>query len=136
MRGVFGRGDAVAGEAPARAYPTRAQDRPDCGKMRVLRIREPSAMPLPAATSARPFRLSEAGDGVALRVTGLDAGAVDGQAARLAELGFLPGEPARVLRRGPFGGDPLAVRVGASTFALRRAEAAGVLVEAWAEDAP
>jgi len=95
-------------------------------------------MPQPAATSAHPFRLSEATPGAALRVTGLAAAAdaAQGQAARLAELGFLPGEPARVLRRGPFGGDPLAVRVGASTFALRRAEAAAVLVEPWTEDAP
>jgi ferrous iron transport protein A len=95
-------------------------------------------MPQPAPTPDRPFPLSEAATGAALRVTGLAApaaaGAIDGQAARLAELGFLPGEPARVLRRA-FGGDPLQVRVGASTFALRRAEAAGVLVEGWAEDA-
>jgi ferrous iron transport protein A len=34
--------------------------------------------------------------------------------------------------RGVPGGDPLVVRVGASTFAIRRAEAACVLVE----DAP
>jgi ferrous iron transport protein A len=94
-------------------------------------------MPQPVATPALPFRLSEAAPGAALRVTGLAAAdAAQGQAARLAELGFLPGEPARVLRRGPFGGDPLQVRVGASTFALRRAEAAAVLVEAWTGDAP
>ena len=41
---------------------------------------------------------------------------------RLAELGFLPGETLRVLARVP-GGDPMAVRVGGSTFALRRHEA-------------
>ncbi len=41
---------------------------------------------------------------------------------RLAELGFLAGERVRVLARAPFG-DPLAVRVGSGTFALRRAEA-------------
>lgn len=42
--------------------------------------------------------------------------------ARLGELGFLPGERVRILARGLFG-DPLAVRVGTGTFALRRAEA-------------
>jgi ferrous iron transport protein A len=47
---------------------------------------------------------------------------------RLEELGFLPGERVTVLTRGKPGGDPLAVRVGHSTFALRRAEAACVHV--------
>jgi ferrous iron transport protein A len=58
--------------------------------------------------------------------------APDGQpewGRQLADLGFTPGEPVRVLRRGALGGDPLVVRVGASTFALRRAEAACILVE-------
>ena len=47
---------------------------------------------------------------------------------RLMEIGFLPGEPVRVLARGFPGGDPLAVRVGQATFALRRPEAALVRV--------
>lgn len=50
---------------------------------------------------------------------------------RLEEIGFLPGERVTVLRRGVPGGDPLAVRVGHSTFALRRAEAACVRVRPW-----
>lgn len=45
-------------------------------------------------------------------------------ARRLMELGFVPGERIRMLKRGVPGGDPLAVRVGESTFALRRFEAA------------
>lgn len=47
---------------------------------------------------------------------------------RLAEIGFLPGEPVRVMARAP-GAEPLAVRVGRSTFALRHFEAAFVQVE-------
>lgn len=47
----------------------------------------------------------------------------------LAEIGFLPGESVRVLSRARPGGDPLVVRVGDSTFALRRAEATCVQVE-------
>lgn len=47
---------------------------------------------------------------------------------RLAEIGFLPGEPVRVMARAP-GAEPVAVRVGRSTFALRRFEAAFVQVE-------
>jgi ferrous iron transport protein A len=50
---------------------------------------------------------------------------------RLEEIGFLPGERVIVLRRGVPGGDPLAVRIGHSTFALRRAEAACVHVRPW-----
>lgn len=47
----------------------------------------------------------------------------------LEEIGFILGEQVQLLARGPLGGDPLAVRVGNSTFALRRAEAACVQVE-------
>jgi len=47
---------------------------------------------------------------------------------RLMELGFVPGERIRMLRRGMPGGDPLAIRVGESTFALRRFEAALVSI--------
>ena len=44
------------------------------------------------------------------------------------EIGFLPGEPVRVIAKGFPTADPLAVRVGQATFALRRHEAAQVLV--------
>lgn len=47
----------------------------------------------------------------------------------LEEIGFLVGERVMLMTRGLPGGDPLAVRIGQSTFALRRAEAACVLVE-------
>jgi ferrous iron transport protein A len=47
----------------------------------------------------------------------------------LEEIGFIPGESVMLLTRGVPGGDPLMVRVGTSTFALRRAEAACVLLE-------
>jgi ferrous iron transport protein A len=42
---------------------------------------------------------------------------------RLAELGFLPGEPVQLLRRGPGGREPLAVQIGETLFALRKIEA-------------
>ncbi|MFZ5491900.1 MAG: FeoA family protein [Pseudomonadota bacterium] len=48
----------------------------------------------------------------------------------LEEIGFIPGESVCLLARAVPGGDPLVVRIGTSTFALRRAEAACVLVEA------
>jgi len=47
---------------------------------------------------------------------------------RLAELGFIPGETVKVLRKS-FGGEPIAVRVGNSTFALRKYEADQICVE-------
>ena len=43
-------------------------------------------------------------------------------AQQLEDIGFLPGEQVTVLRRSLMG-DPLMVRIGSSTFALRRAEA-------------
>ena len=48
----------------------------------------------------------------------------------LQEIGFLPGERVMLMARGFPGGDPLVVRVGMSTFALRAAEAACVQVVA------
>ena len=47
---------------------------------------------------------------------------------RLRELGFVPGETVRVVAVSLPGADPIAVRVGATTFALRRFEAAMVQV--------
>ena len=53
---------------------------------------------------------------------------------RLEEIGFLPGEPVRLVARGAPGGDPLVVRIADSTFALRRAEAACVQVQVLREE--
>jgi ferrous iron transport protein A len=49
--------------------------------------------------------------------------------ARLRDLGFVAGARCEVLARMWFGGDPVVVRIGGSTFALRRAEAAAVRVQ-------
>ena len=46
----------------------------------------------------------------------------------LEEIGFVPGERVELLARAMPGGDPLAIRVGQSTFALRCAEAACIEV--------
>lgn len=48
----------------------------------------------------------------------------------LEEIGFIVGETVMLMARGLPGGDPLVVRIGQSTFALRRAEAACVRVAA------
>ncbi|HEY4972645.1 MAG TPA: FeoA family protein [Steroidobacteraceae bacterium] len=48
---------------------------------------------------------------------------------RLMELGFIPGERIEVIEEVRPGGDPIAVRIGTSIFALRRREAAAVMVK-------
>jgi ferrous iron transport protein A len=47
---------------------------------------------------------------------------------RLIELGFVQGERFEIIAEARPSGDPLAVRIGGSCFALRRREAAAVLV--------
>jgi ferrous iron transport protein A len=48
---------------------------------------------------------------------------------RLLELGFVPGEAFEIVEEIWPGGDPMAVRLGNTTFALRRREANAVIVE-------
>ena len=48
---------------------------------------------------------------------------------RLAELGFVKGERVRVVAEGFPGRNPIAVRVGGATFALRRHEAELVCID-------
>jgi ferrous iron transport protein A len=70
------------------------------------------------------------------QVAGLDAGAAAGLdpdergllVSRLRDLGFVAGARCEILARMWLGGDPLVVRIGGSTFALRRAEAAAIRV--------
>jgi ferrous iron transport protein A len=49
---------------------------------------------------------------------------------RLLELGFVEGAQVEILHEGPFGRDPIAVRVNDATIALRRREARALLTEA------
>jgi ferrous iron transport protein A len=93
-----------------------------------------SPAPLPGATLDDPMTitLDRAQLGAAYVVHEVVyPGAATDWPQRLEEIGFLPGERVMVLRRGVPGGDPLAVRIGHSTFALRRSEAACVQVRPW-----
>jgi ferrous iron transport protein A len=85
----------------------------------------------PGTSSGTAQRLDQAEQGRIYRVRQV---APDPQlperARQLEEIGFLPGEHVMVMTRGFPGGDPLVVRVGQSTFALRGAEAACVHIEA------
>jgi ferrous iron transport protein A len=77
----------------------------------------------------QPENLAQADIGDPLLVERVSAPAHSPEWAQwLEEIGFLPGEPVRVMARGLPGADPLVIRVGDSTFALRRAEAECVAV--------
>ena len=55
---------------------------------------------------------------------------------RLQEIGFIGGEPVKVIAHGFPGREPIAVRVGRTTFALRRFEADQVRVAVAASASP
>ena len=76
--------------------------------------------------------LSDLPNGTRATVVGVCANGPDldaNQLRRLGELGFLPGEPVQVLRRGPGGREPLAVVVGDTMFAQRLMEARCIRVD-------
>ncbi len=84
-----------------------------------------------AAVSERVMRLADLATGATARVVSVaqvDAGGGSELGRRLAELGFLPGEKLRIVARGLVGREPLAVRIGTGTFALRLFEAACIRV--------
>jgi ferrous iron transport protein A len=77
-------------------------------------------MPLADLATGTPARV--------LAVTTSDGPQTRELGRRLAELGFLPGEAVRIVARGLMAREPIAVRVGTGTFALRRFEAACICV--------
>ena len=73
--------------------------------------------------------LAAAPAGLALTVQQVSAPAHSPEwASWLSDLGFLPGEAVKVLRRGAQQTGNLVVRIGQSTFALRHAEADCIVV--------
>ncbi len=73
--------------------------------------------------------LADAATGDVFTVTRVIAPAATPEwALQLEDIGFLSGERVAIMARGMPGGDPLVVRVGLSTFALRLDEAACVQV--------
>ena len=80
---------------------------------------------------AIPVRLSELKKGASAVVHRVeDTQRIDPIARRLRDLGFVSGEPVRVVAQGPLGGDPLLVQIGFTRFALRKSEAARVWLTA------
>jgi Fe2+ transport system protein FeoA len=96
-----------------------------------------SSLPSPGSSpTLTPIPLNELQRGEVVRVSGLalDSSLLtteegDLMVARLRDLGFVAGARCEVLARMWLGGDPLVVRIGGSTFALRHAEAAAVRVQ-------
>ncbi len=89
----------------------------------------PALLPVPLSS------LGKGAHGYVCEVLEADAGVVGDETGatigrRLVELGFVAGERVQVVEAVWPGNDPLAVRVGSSVFALRRREAAAVLVMA------
>ena len=77
------------------------------------------------------MQLADLATGARARVVAVasaDSRATADLGRRLAELGFLPGERLRIVARGLFGREPIAVRIGTGTFALRLFEAACIRV--------
>lgn len=62
------------------------------------------------------------------RICGIDTAVPSELERRLLEMGFVEGTTVEVLYQGMFRGDPIAVRVGPSTIALRRREAMAIIV--------
>jgi ferrous iron transport protein A len=84
-----------------------------------------------AQTTPADLGLADLPQGTIARVVSVgaaDAGAPPELARRLSELGFLPGELVRIVGRGFLAREPIAVRVGTGTFALRLFEAACIRV--------
>lgn len=106
----------------------------------------PAALPMNAPAH---LSLNQLPDGTLATVQRVVAASRDIDAValrRLGELGFLPGEPVQVLRRGPGGREPVAVLIGETMFALRLLEAqcievvpavpTAAVAEAGAEESP
>jgi ferrous iron transport protein A len=96
-----------------------------------------SSVPNPAVSLPEGATLALLAKGRSAVITGIRTSAVPAineHIHRLRELGFLPGERVRVVARGFPAGDPIAVRIGRATFALRRFEAE--LIEITAGETP
>jgi ferrous iron transport protein A len=86
---------------------------------------QPEAEPAPMAPPQASRALDQLRPGDAARVESVDA--PDALAVRLADLGFCPGTPIRVVRRAPLG-DPVLYELRGYRIALRRSEARHIRV--------
>ena len=96
------------------------RDRLGASTVDLVRSSAPGSMPLAELATGAQARV--------VAVAAGESGASLDLGRRLAELGFLPGEKLRIVARGLMGREPLAVRIGTGTFALRLFEAACIRV--------
>ncbi|MDX1802856.1 MAG: FeoA family protein [Alcanivorax sp.] len=76
------------------------------------------------------FSLGQGRVGTRGTVLGLDVAGHDADLERLLlEIGFVEGARVEVLHQGPFGRDPIAVRVDDMRVALRRREARAIMIQ-------
>lgn len=77
-----------------------------------------------------PSPIERLSPGQIATIIAIDRAGLDPETARrLHELGFDEGVDIELLHRAPFGGDPLAIRVGNMVVAVRRAMAALIEIE-------
>ena len=82
-----------------------------------------------APFSPKTLTLDQLALGTQALVSSIDWEALDhGEACRLKHFGFDEGVAVEPLHSGPFGRDPIAVRVGRMTVAIRRKHAGAVRV--------
>ena len=89
----------------------------------------------PSSASAAPVLMSDLHVGDRGTVAGVldDSAVLDDETGatvlmRLIEIGFVPGERFEIIAESRPGGDPIAVRIGGTCFALRRREARSIQV--------
>jgi ferrous iron transport protein A len=100
-------------------------------QMEMLNMHSAKTMPAiataPLAVSSEPtISVCELERGVTATVAAIGSSATEQNrelVLRLFEIGFVPGETLRVIAHGQPGNEPIAVRLGGTTFALRRVEA-------------
>lgn len=85
------------------------------------------------AMGTTEFSLAELPIGVTATISSVSQSDLEADRAliqRLVEIGFVPGEKVKIIAQGRPGREPIAVRIGGTTFALRRFEADYVYVVA------
>jgi len=98
--------------------------------MKIIRNNAHNVASMSSNTNTGTKRLSDLALGMQALVSHVDdLSPADRIAARLRDLGFVAGEPVRIVAAGPVGGDPLLVQVGFTRFALRHGEASRVMVQ-------
>ena len=97
-------------------------------------VEAPVSAPVPAPVSLALLHIGARGTVHGVSEDGATLGDLLGEGTgativmRLIEIGFVPVEPFEIIAESRPGGDPIAVRIGGSCFALRRREAAAVMV--------